>query len=123
MRCRFSFDKAVIPEFAEYMSSRLKRMGSVIGFVFGDRFVDVTFRNGESDADSVIELAESRGYYIVSNDERPRVSRAALLSALFLFVVSVISGDNLVQTFCHKIKKSIKITLDPPKIEAQAFNI
>jgi len=100
MRCRFLFDKPITPEFTEYMSSRLERMESVIGFVFGDCFADVTFRNDEDDSESVIEFAESKGYFIAANDERPRISRLSLLSALFLFVVSVIYGDNLVQTFC-----------------------
>ncbi len=100
MRCRFLFDRDIVPEFAAYMTSNLERMGSVIGFVFGERFLDVTFRGEENDVDSVIELAESRGYFILEDDKRPRISRINLVSALFLFVVSVVCGDNLVQTFC-----------------------
>ena len=100
MRCRFLFNRDIVPEFTEYMTSNLERMGSVLGFVFGKRFIDVTFRNDEDDSDSVIELAENRGYFIAEDEEKPQISRINMMTALLLFVVSVICGDNLVQTFC-----------------------
>lgn len=98
MRSVFLLDKNVSDDFKDFMTKKLEIIGGVLGFFIHENRVEVTFKNGEDDEDSICELISSKGYQVIEEVEPFKIGRRTVLLAIFIFAASVFYDYGIFRT-------------------------